>query len=186
MNELINRNSVPKLRKRRQLLFATAASDSYALDAEADSVGDALLDVAKHPSQSATAPDDSIPSRAAGIYDYICSLVCIVHNTMGAAENRGEDCAIDGLLSVTSASMIQEAQTLDMFAASMRTYLQSDRKVLPKDEMLRIDVLRLRDQYVLDMAAWLRHLGTEASPKLHAPALCVPMGIRGEVLNKIM
>ena len=72
-----------------------------------------------------------------------------------------------------------------MFAASMRTYLQSDRKVLPKDEILRIDVLRLCDQYVLDMDGWLRHLDTETSPKLHAPALYVPTGIRGEVLNRI-
>ena len=185
MNDLINRNGVPELRRRRQLLFATAASDSYALEAESDSIRDALLDAAKHPSQSATAPDDPIPSRAAGIYDYICSLVCIVHDTLEAAEDRGEDCAMDGLQSATLAPMIQEAQTLDMFAASMRTYLQSDRKVLPKDEILRIDVLRLCDQYVLDMDGWLRHIDTEASPKLHAPALYVPVGIRGEVLNRI-
>jgi hypothetical protein len=93
MYDLINRNSVPELRRRRQLLFATAASDSHALEAENDSIKDALLDAANHPSQSFTAPDDPIPSRAAGIYDYICSLICI------------------------------ETQTLDMFAASMRTYL---------------------------------------------------------------
>jgi len=164
MNDLINRNGVPELRRRRQLLFATAASDSYALEAESDSIRDALLDAAKHPSQSATAPDDPIPSRAAGIYDYICSLVCIVHDTLEAAEDRGEDCAMDGLQSATLASMIQQAQTLDMFAASMRTYLQSDRKVLPKDEILRIDILRLCDQYMLDMDGWLRHIVTEASP----------------------
>ena len=108
-----------------------------------------------------------------------------MHDTLEAADDREEDQAMDGLQSATLAPMIQEAQTLDMFAASMRTYLQSDRKVLPKDEILRIDVLRLHGQYVLDMDGWLRHLDTEVSPKLHAPALYVPVGIRGEFLNRI-
>jgi hypothetical protein len=53
----------------------------------------------------------------------------------------------------------------------MRTYLQSDRKVLPKDEILRIDVLRLCDLYVLDMDGWLRHIDTEASPKFRGSNL---------------
>ena len=90
MYDLINRNSVPELRRRRQLLFATAASGSHALEAESDSIKDALLDAAKHPSQSFTTPDDPIPSRAAGIYDYICALTCIVYDTLEATEDIGD------------------------------------------------------------------------------------------------
>ena len=46
--------------------------------------------------------------------------------------------------------LVQEAQCTDLFVVAMRNYITSDRKVLPRDELVRIDVLRLGPQYVLN------------------------------------
>ena len=42
--------------------------------------------------------------------------------------------------------LVQEAQCTDLFVVAMRDYITSDRKILPRDELVRIDVLRLAPQ----------------------------------------
>jgi len=81
--------------------------------------------------------------------------------------------------------LVHEAQTTDLFAVAMRNYLASDGRVLPRDELIRIDVLRLAPEYVLNEQNWLQHIDTENKITFNKPALYVPVGIRGEVLNRV-
>ena len=79
----------------------------------------------------------------------------------------------------------KKAQTSDLFSLAMRNFLVSDNKMLPKDEVLRVDVIRLSNQFVLDAGNWLCYLDPEIKPRLSRPVLYVPSGVRGEVLNRM-
>ena len=46
--------------------------------------------------------------------------------------------------------LVHEAQTTDLFVVAMRNYLAFDGRILPRDELIRIDVLKLAPEYVLN------------------------------------
>ena len=81
---------------------------------------------------------------------------------------------------------VQEVQCTDLFAVAMRNFITSNRKILPRDELVRIDVLRLASQYVLNENDWPLHIDPDSKHlSFNKPALYVPVGIRGEVLNRV-
>ena len=81
---------------------------------------------------------------------------------------------------------VQEEQCTDLFAVAMRNYSTSDRKILPRDELVMIDVLRLAPQFVLNENTWLLHIDADSKQlSCNKPALYVPVGIRGEVPNRV-
>ena len=186
-----------------RLNFASKISDSRAVQAEANtiSVKQRLIELVDEPTRDCITPDDVPPSRAASMYE---SIYAVATDTLGRAL-LGDDSPInqtkqENTLSPTEAQLyqelaradepltrlVQEAQCTDLFAVAMRNFLTSGRKVLPRDELIRLDVLRLAPQYVLNENNWLLHLDPDDKHlTFNKPALYVPVGLRGEVLNRV-
>ena len=188
-----------------RLNFASKVSDSRAVQAEANtiSVKERLAELVDEPTRDCITPDDLPPSRATHIYESIYNIavdnlgLLLVGDASGQLSSQPDK---NGTLSVTEAQLyqelsradeplmklVQEAQCTDLFAVAMRNYITSDRKVLPRDELVRIDVLRLAPQYVLNENNWLLHIDPDSKRlSFNTPALYVPVGIRGEVLNRV-
>ena len=112
-----------------------------------------LTDLVNEPTKDCITPDDLSPSRAAAMYE---SIYTVAVGTLGLAL-LGDDSLInqakqENTLSTTEAQLyqelvradepltrlVQEAQCTDLFAVAMRNFLSSNRKILPRDELVRL------------------------------------------------
>ena len=188
LKSLVQQNDATDMKQRRELLFACSTSDSHALQCEDDSINDAIHDATYRLSQVTQAPDDPLPSRAAQIYEAIYNVGTELAAKLsgGATAGLPLDKSAEGEgQRLSLLPMVRQAQSLDLFAVAMRNCLLSDMKALPKDELLRIYVLRLASQYVLDEGDWLCYADPEIQPRLCKPTLYAPLGVRGEVSNRL-
>lgn len=209
LETLMNRSNATELKTRRKLLFAHTLSDSEALQQELVntvqedlSLTSRLKGLEETPINEKEIMDDSLASRAMQIYEHVCP-VSVNEDSDYDSEGSDEelDAGVKDKQGTTSKSRdeddqpiksrIQEAQLTDLFAVAMRSYLRSDHGSLPKDEILRLDVIRLCQNYVLDNEGWLYFLrqdnekdaisrGVSNSLKLY-----VPTGLRGEVVTRL-
>jgi transposase InsO family protein len=213
IEQLMKKGNNVEARRRRDLLFARTISTSPAVSAEDDwgehedqSLSAQLKHLQDDPVRVKPPSDDTMASRAMHVYEHVCALANVDDDSDNEPDDDGagmpfpipatapygqatsnhkaaltEECPLQ--------HRIHEAQSTDLFAVAMRSYLRSEHGSLPKDEILRLDVLRLCSSYVLDDQGWLFFIkevqdksGDIGNNKLR---LYVPPGLRGEVLIRI-